>query len=160
MVSACRRKEPTMDPVYHCSSPTKVFKASENREGPYGGLCGRIIQPPDDPVIEQLLDIMRGEGWTDDRFPPTQLWIDVTDEQCIGSPDVCIGQWKLIGVIGIVCASLTGVCILATMVLDCQTDRQIRRAQMYAQIKAMIPPQRPEVMRVHPQGGGPYQSDA
>jgi len=150
----CKLEEPVIDPVYHCSTPSRMFKSSDNREGPYEGLCGRTIKPPDDPVIEQLLDIMRGEGWTDDRFPATPLWIDVSYEGCIGSPDECVSQWELVGLIGILFACLTGLCILITMVLDCQTDRQIRRARMWAQIKAMLPPQRPEITRVQPQGVG------
>jgi hypothetical protein len=157
---ACHRDEPVLDPVYHCSKGSGAFKASDNRDGPYEGLCGRLIKPPDDPVIEQFLDMMRAEGWTDDRFPQAPLWISVHSEECIGNPDECIAHWTIIGLIGIICATLTGVCILATMVLDCQTDRQIRRAQHYAQIKAMLPPQRPAVMRVKPQGvGGVYASE-
>merc|ERR1711977_342371 len=140
-----------------CSSPNQKFKASDNKEGPYKGLCGRLIKPPDNAVIEQYLEIMRGEGWTDDRFPTTQIWIDVSDEPCIGTPDQCTDRWKLVGVIGLVFAALTGLCIFATMVLDCQTDRQIRRAKQYAQIKAMLPPPRAEITRVQPQGLGSSQ---
>lgn len=148
---ACKMEEPILDPVYHCSSADRMFKSSDNREGSYEGLCGRTIAPPDDPVIEQFLDIMRGEGWTDDRFPTQQLWIDVAYEECIGRPDECQSGWELVGLIGIILASLTGFCILATMVLDCQTDRQIRRARMWAQIKSKLPVHGPEVMRVQPQ---------
>lgn len=151
---ACHQAEPILDPVYHCSTPNGAFKASDNREGPYVGLCGRLVKPPDDPVIEQLLDIMRADGWSDDRFPPTPLWISVVHEKCIGSPDECLEQWNIIGLIGIVFSSLTGLCILATIVMDCQMDRHIRRARMYAQIKSLLPHQRPEIMRIQPQSVG------
>jgi hypothetical protein len=150
---ACNKEELPLDPVYHCSSPSKRFKASEGPDGPYEGLCGRIIKPPDDAVIKQLKDVMRRDGWTDDRFPTKELWLDVRDEGCIGSPQECIDQWSVIGLIGIVFAVLTELCILSAMVLDCQTDRSIRRAKMYAQIKAQLPPQRPEFVKVHPQKG-------
>lgn len=103
-------------------------------------------------MIEQLLDIMRAEGWTDESFPKVPIWIDVRNEHCMSNPTECIKHWEQIGLIGIVFAVFTGVCILATVYYDCQTDRQVRRAQMYAQIKAMLPTHRPELVRVHPQG--------
>lgn len=150
---ACNPKEPILDPVYHCSEPN-AWRASSNKAGPYAGLCGRTRTPPDQAVIDQLLVIMRSEGWTDDAFPKNPIWIDVRSEACIGAEAKCQRDWELMGTIGIVFAVLTGFCILTTMVLDCQTDRQIRRAKYYAQIKAMLPPQRPQIQHVKPQGLG------
>jgi len=144
MVS-CKPEEPVIDPTYHCGDPAQTFRASDKREGPYGGFCGRIITPPETEVFEELLRIMRGEGWMDASFPSIEItqnvFIDVRPSTCISQPNMCISEWQTIGIVGIVFAVVTGLCIMVPMMLDCHVDRQIRRARYYAEIKAMLPAQ-------------------
>jgi len=127
---ACRNPQPVLDPVYRCSSDSPVHGL--NQTGPVTGLCGRVVQPPRDAVIDELSAVLLTEGWPQAALPnTTQVWLDVAPHNCIANSAACIAIWDLTGIFGIIFSVLTGLCILTPCALDCLVDRRIREARRF-----------------------------
>merc|ERR1711971_4459 len=133
-IVACTPPKPLLEPVYGCSDPDNAVK---------GGLCGRIVQPPFEGVIDELQALLLSDGWPEVSMPnSSSLWVDVQPDKCIAAPDDCLNQWSTIGIVGVVFALLTSLCIVVPAGLDCVTDYRIRSAanfyMQYEKITQMV----------------------
>jgi len=128
---ACNNPRPVLDPVYQCASSSKPLRGSEQR-GPVFGLCGRVATPPREGAVDELSAILLEEGWPQAALPNvSQVWLDVSPDECISRPEECIAKWDLVGSIGILFAALTGLCIVEPCVMDCVVDKRIRDARRF-----------------------------
>jgi len=126
---ACKPPKPLLEPVYGCSDPDNAVHGGRS-VGPIGvGLCGRIIQPPFEGVIDELKALLLSDGWPEISIPnATSLWVDVQPNKCIAAPDDCLNRWSTVGMVGVLFALLTSSCIVVPAALDCVTDYRIRSA--------------------------------
>eukprot|EP00928_Gymnodinium_smaydae_P038234 TRINITY_DN26412_c0_g2_i1.p1 TRINITY_DN26412_c0_g2~~TRINITY_DN26412_c0_g2_i1.p1 ORF type:complete len:473 (-),score=50.64 TRINITY_DN26412_c0_g2_i1:113-1531(-) len=128
MVS-CRPAEPRLDPVYKCS--TEAIRG-QKETAPVTGLCGRVILPPQSEIIDEIGAILLQDGWPKASLPnASQVWMDVSPDECINDPEECIQRWNLIGTFGVVFAVFTGILIVIPAFIDIQVDENIRAARRF-----------------------------
>jgi len=127
---ACRPPQPTLDPVYQCSSASPVNGSLV--KGSVSGLCGRVVQAPPKPVINELTAMLLSQGWPQVALPNiTHVWLDVSPDKCIADPAGCSSTWQTLGSVGLCFAVVTVGCVLIPCVLDCIVDKRIREASRY-----------------------------
>lgn len=126
---ACRASLPELSPIYKCST-TQLQGRLE--KGAVVGLCGRVVLPPPESVVDELAAIYLSEQWPLASLPnSTQVWVDVHQDPCIGQPASCVEQWELIAYVGNGFAILVVLCILVPAAMDWTVDRRIREARKY-----------------------------
>jgi len=124
---ACSSPKPMLEPVYNCGSDTPVYGIEA--VDPIAGLCGRVVKPPAEGVMDELGRLLLIEGWPGDRLPnKSNVWVDVHQDPCISFPDECAAQWTTQGAIGLIFAALTITCIITPAIVDCRVDKQFRDA--------------------------------
>merc|ERR1712113_205209 len=125
----CMPPQPILDPVYKCSSENPV--KGQVATGPEAtGLCGRVVEPPIEEVIDEIQSMLLLDEWQENYLPnATQIWLDVWPDPCIAQPDNCATRWNAIGSFGLLFALITNICICVPCVLDCFIDRRIREAR-------------------------------
>lgn len=126
---ACKNPHPQLDPVYRCST-NPVY--GSRHKGPIAGLCGRVTSPPREGAVDELSAILLEQGWPQATLPNmSQVWLDVSPDDCIAHPASCISTWDLMGNLGLGFAAITALCIMAPCALDCMVDRRIREARRF-----------------------------
>eukprot|EP00927_Polykrikos_kofoidii_P047171 TRINITY_DN41283_c0_g1_i1.p1 TRINITY_DN41283_c0_g1~~TRINITY_DN41283_c0_g1_i1.p1 ORF type:complete len:549 (-),score=88.42 TRINITY_DN41283_c0_g1_i1:76-1593(-) len=126
---SCKSWTPELKPIYKCST-SRIQGRQE--KGPVSGLCGRVVLPPPEAVVDELSAMLLSEQWPLASLPNTsQVWVDVTQDPCIIDPDSCMETWGLLANIGYGCSALVVVCIIGTAALDWVADRRIREARKY-----------------------------
>eukprot|EP00747_Dinoflagellata_sp_TGD_P210770 gnl/TRDRNA2_/TRDRNA2_84025_c0_seq2.p1 gnl/TRDRNA2_/TRDRNA2_84025_c0~~gnl/TRDRNA2_/TRDRNA2_84025_c0_seq2.p1 ORF type:complete len:524 (+),score=57.51 gnl/TRDRNA2_/TRDRNA2_84025_c0_seq2:149-1720(+) len=124
---ACKSPAPVLEPLYQCSNNGGVY-GSKTTE-PIGGLCGRATLPPPEDVLDEFRAIMKVEGWDDTSVPnATAVWVDVTEEQCINTPDSCLSNYVTLGALGALLSFFVVVLNIAAAVTDFVMDKRIRKA--------------------------------
>jgi hypothetical protein len=125
---ACSSPEPILEPVYKCSDSNKT-KGTEVT-GQIEGLCGRVMLPPREAVVDELRALLTMDGWPVSYLPEVDhLWVDVAPNECYDDPEACIGTWDAVGAVGVAFASLTCICMAGAMCCDCIVDQRIRSAR-------------------------------
>lgn len=124
---SCNAPEPELKPVYKCTSADKISGAGYT--GPVEGLCGRVVMPPPEDMIDEARALFTNQGWRPQYMPnSSHIWIDVREDECIDDPDTCNSRWSNLGAAGLFFALLTVGFIIAAASLDCYFDKQIRQA--------------------------------
>jgi len=125
---ACRPPQPSLKPVYRCTAKDGG-KKGELTKLPISGICGRVTLPPPDGAIDELGALMIYDAWPKNTLPKkSDLWIDVSPDECIAEPQICDDAWSLLGLVGLIFQILTNLCLVTTMIQDCRVDRKIRAA--------------------------------
>jgi len=127
---ACRPPQPTLNPMYQCSSASSMNGSSV--KGPVSGLCGRAVKVPPKPVVDEFAAILISEGWPRSALPnTTHVWLDVSPDKCIADPAGCASTWQNLGYVGLCFTVATVCCVLIPCFLDCIVDKRIREALQY-----------------------------
>lgn len=130
---ACRPSFPELNPIYKCS--TQNIRGRDTT-GPQEGLCGRVVLPPREEVLDEVAAIYLEEGWSLRDLPnSTHLWLDISQDECIANPDACISRWTLIGRAGYFFAVCAGSCVAFAACLDDKIDRNIRETKAFVDRK-------------------------
>jgi hypothetical protein len=136
MVS-CLQLDTSLDPMYHCSSGPR--KGSEQTTD-ISGFCGRVVEPPPPSVVDELGAILKYSGWPESTLPTTeQVWIDIQADECINNPQSCLGEWNLIGSLGMFLLACALFCIVVSAFIDFETDKRIRNARQFYELKSRPP---------------------
>lgn len=126
---ACKPPRPVLDPVYKCSTEAVHGK---DTVGPISGICGRVVETPESKAIDELSALLLSDGWPSFFVPnSSHVWLDVNSDECIAQPADCLQQWNTLGLIGILLAVVTVLCILVPAGLDCIVDRRIRESRKF-----------------------------
>lgn len=124
---ACRPPKPLLKPVYRCTKDGGT--QGELAKAPISGICGRVTLPPPEGAIDELGALMIYDAWPQNTLPKkSDLWIDVSPDECIADPQICDDAWSLLGLVGLIFQILTNLCLVMTMIQDCRVDRKIRAA--------------------------------
>ncbi|EER12196.1 hypothetical protein Pmar_PMAR016596 [Perkinsus marinus ATCC 50983] len=70
----------------------------------------------------------REDGWefVEERgYPgdaPPDIWLDVSERECISYPEACHARYRLLGIFGVIFACLAALCVLIPCLLDWYMD--------------------------------------
>lgn len=126
---ACLPPDPLLRPVYMCSTKnTDGFSYT----GQIQGLCGRTVEAPPNPVIDEYSALLINMGFPVRSLPnSTQVWVDVWPDDCIAHPESCLATWDTLSGLGIFFAFCTVCCIVGPLIADCVIDKRIRAARAF-----------------------------
>eukprot|EP00929_Paragymnodinium_shiwhaense_P051958 TRINITY_DN26069_c0_g1_i1.p1 TRINITY_DN26069_c0_g1~~TRINITY_DN26069_c0_g1_i1.p1 ORF type:complete len:552 (+),score=70.57 TRINITY_DN26069_c0_g1_i1:140-1657(+) len=126
---ACRPQQPKLRPFYKCSTENIDGRSMT---GPIQGLCGRIVLPPPQPIMDELGALLLAEQWPKQVLPnETVPWIDVSADECIAQPKACLDHWNLLGILGMCLSIVVVLCIAIPAVIDWKVDNRIRDARKF-----------------------------
>jgi len=127
---ACKTPQPQIECAYQCSSDSPIMCSSTGGGLSVTGLCGRVVAPPKEAVVDELRALLLLDGWSSSSLPNSEhVWFDLRPDPCIAHPEECNATWQFIGHIGSVLAVLTVLCIIIPAALDCCVDGRIRQAR-------------------------------
>jgi hypothetical protein len=131
---ACLPPKPLLEPVYKCT---------QNGGVPGGvnvtGICGRVTLPPPEGAVDELGALMLYDAWPKISLPKSSdLWIDVSPDECISDPQSCEDTWSRLALIGLIFQILTNLCFFLPCFQDCKTDYRIRAAMTFMEEQEKI----------------------
>mmetsp|Transcript_5010 Transcript_5010/g.7783 ORF Transcript_5010/g.7783 Transcript_5010/m.7783 type:complete len:431 (+) Transcript_5010:2-1294(+) len=127
---SCRPPKPLLEPLYQCSDNGGT--RGDATKSPIAGICGRVTKPPPDGAIDELAALLLYDAWPSFSVPkPTDLWLDVSPDDCISDPKSCEDTWSQLWLAGFIFQILTNILMVVPAIQDCMVDYKIRAARTF-----------------------------
>ncbi|KAF4677127.1 Prostaglandin E synthase 3 (Cytosolic) [Perkinsus chesapeaki] len=91
-------------------------------------LCAEVTWPPPEDAKQEIFRRFREDGWefSEDRgYPenaPPDIWLDVSERECVSYPQGCEKRYKLLGIIGILFTTFAALSIVVPCLMDWYMD--------------------------------------